>query len=260
MQDERARETPGCAIAVMAKASIPGRTKTRLIPPLTPEQAADLNTAFLRDVADNLLAAAALANISAWMAYTPAGSRDFFAGNLPPASVCIETVEPDFGACLFRAADALLAAGHESACLLNSDSPTLPTGYLVAAATALAAPGDRVVLGPATDGGYYLIGIKQPHRRLFQDVDWSTERVLRQTLARADELGLPVVRAAELVRCGRRGRAAPAHRRAGGRPALPRRRQQADAGRLHAAPPVAAARDIRPRVGHRRAARSSLVA
>ena len=78
-------------------------------------------------------------------------------------------------------------------CLLNSDSPTLPTGYLVAAATALAAPGDRVVLGPATDGGYYLIGIKQPHRRLFQDVEWSTERVLRQTLARADELALPVV-------------------------------------------------------------------
>jgi hypothetical protein len=57
----------------------------------------------------------------------------------------------------------------------------------------LATPGDRVVLGPATDGGYYLIGIKQPHRRLFQDVEWSTERVLRQTLARADELALPVV-------------------------------------------------------------------
>ena len=80
-----------------------------------------------------------------------------------------------------------------AACLLNSDSPTLPTGYLVAAATALAAPGDRVVVGPATDGGYYLIGIKHAHRRLFQDVDWSTERVFRQTLARADELGLPVV-------------------------------------------------------------------
>ena len=193
MQDECACETPGCAIAVMAKASIPGRTKTRLVPPLTLEQAADLNTAFLRDVADNLLAAAALANVSAWMAYAPAGSRDFFAGNLPGSVGLVETVEPSFGACLFRAADSLLAAGHEAVCLLNSDSPTLPTGYLVAAATALAAPGDRIVVGPATDGGYYLIGIKQPHRRLFQDVDWSTERVFRQTLARADELRLPVV-------------------------------------------------------------------
>src|SRR5947207_6019715 len=128
MREEPARVTHGCAIAVMAKASIPGCTKTRLVPPLTPVQAADLNTAFLRDVADNLLAAAALANISAWMAYAPAGSRDFFAGNLPADIGLLETVEPNFGACLFRAADALLAAGHEAVCLLNSDSPTLPTG------------------------------------------------------------------------------------------------------------------------------------
>ena len=193
MQDEGAKTTSSCAIAVMAKASIPGRTKTRLTPPLAPEQAADLNTAFLRDVADNLLAAVALASISPWMAYAPAGSQDFFARILPDGVSLLETTAPDFGACLYRASTSLLAAGHESVCLLNSDSPTLPTGYLVAAATALAAPGDRVVLGPATDGGYYLIGIKQPHRRLFQDVDWSTERVFRQTLARAEELGLPVV-------------------------------------------------------------------
>jgi hypothetical protein len=177
----------------MAKASIPGRTKTRLTPTLSPEQAADLNTAFLRDVADNLLAAAALASIAPWMAYSPAGCQDFFARTMPDGVGLLETVAPDFGVCLYRAAASLLAAGHDSVCLLNSDSPTLPTGYLVAAATALAAPGDRVVVGPATDGGYYLIGLKQPHRRLFQDVDWSTERVFRQTLARADELGLSVV-------------------------------------------------------------------
>ncbi len=193
MQEDRTRGAHGCAIAVMAKASIPGRTKTRLTPPLTHEQSAGLNTAFLRDVADNLLAAGTLASISPWMAHAPAGSRDFFARILPDSVGLLETVAPDFGACLHRAADLLLAAGHESVCLLNSDSPTLPTGYLVAAATALAAPGDRVVVGPATDGGYYLIGLKNAHRRLFQDVDWSTERVFRQTLARVDELGLPVV-------------------------------------------------------------------
>src|SRR5205807_3834985 len=61
------------------------------------------------------------------------------------------------------------------------------------AARALAAPGDRLVLGPAEDGGYYLIGLKQPHRRLFEDIAWSTERVLRQTLDRAAELGLQTV-------------------------------------------------------------------
>jgi len=182
-----------CAIAVMAKASAPGRTKTRLTQPLTPDQAAEMNTVFLRDVAENLLAASELANIAPFMAYAPAGSRDFFTRVLPYGIDLIETAVPNFGDCLFQAATTLLAAGHGSVCLLNSDSPTLPRGYLVAAATALAAPGDRVVLGPATDGGYYLIGLKQPHRRLFEGVDWSTDRVFCQTLARADELALPVV-------------------------------------------------------------------
>jgi uncharacterized protein len=186
------KQSLGCAIAVMAKASAPGRTKTRLVPPLTPEEAASLNTAFLRDVSDNLLAAAAFSDISAWMAFAPAGAEPFFRAHLPAAVGLIETVKPDFGACLFHAAETLLAAGHRGACLLNSDSPTLPIGYLVAAATALAAPGDRAVIGPSSDGGYYLIGIKQPHRALFQDIEWSTERVYRQTLARCAELGLPV--------------------------------------------------------------------
>ena len=194
MHEDGAREATGCAIAVMAKASIPGRTKTRLTPLLTPEQAADLNTAFLRDAADNLLAAASLADIRPWMAYAPAGTRDFFARTLPDRVGLLETVAPDFGACLFHAAASLLEAGHGSVCLLNSDSPTLPIGYLVSASVALAAPGDRVVLGPATDGGYYLIGIKRPHRPLFEEIDWSTERVFRQTLARADGLDLPVVK------------------------------------------------------------------
>lgn len=182
----------GCAIAVMAKASIAGRTKTRLVPPLTHEEAASLNTAFLRDVADNILAAAALADITGWMAYAPAGSEGFFRTHLPASIGLVETVRPDLGACLHHAASSLLDAGHDAVCLLNSDSPTLPIGYLVAAATALAAPGDRVVLGPSTDGGYYLIGIKQPHQALFQNVEWSTERVFRQTLARCAEAELPV--------------------------------------------------------------------
>jgi uncharacterized protein len=181
-----------CAIAVMAKASIPGRTKTRLVPPLTAEDAASLNTSFLRDVADNLIGASALANISGFMAFAPAGSAAFFRDILPERIGLVETVAPGFGECLFHAATALLDAGHEAVCLLNSDSPTLPAGYLVAAATALAAPGDRAVLGPSIDGGYYLLGLKRPHRRLFEDVDWSTERVAEQTLARAREIGVAV--------------------------------------------------------------------
>jgi uncharacterized protein len=181
-----------CAIAVMAKASIPGRAKTRLVPPLTPEEAANLNTTFLRDIADSLTGASAFADIAPVIAYAPAGSAGFFREILPTRIGLLETSAPSFGACLFHAAASLLEAGHESVCLINSDSPTLPTAYLVAAATMLAAPEDRIVLGPSTDGGYYLIGLKRPHRRLFEDIDWSTERVTAQTLARAQEIGLSV--------------------------------------------------------------------
>ncbi len=184
------RQDGQCAIAVMAKASIPGHAKTRLTPPLTAEEAAGLNTSFLRDIADNLIGASAYANIAPYVAFAPAGSVLFFREVLPAPVGLVETVAPSLGECLWHATTRLFDAGHAAVCLLNSDSPTLPAAYLVAAATALAAPGDRIVLGPSTDGGYYLIGLKRPHRRLFEDIDWSTERVTAQTLARAREVGL----------------------------------------------------------------------
>jgi rSAM/selenodomain-associated transferase 1 len=182
-----------CAIAVMAKASIPGKTKTRLVPPLTEDEAAILNTVFLRDAADNILSAAAFANISGWMAHAPAGSEPFFRTHLPQSIGLIETVAPTLGECLRHAAATLLRAGHGAVCLINGDSPTLPVGYLVSAATTLAPPGDRIVLGPSTDGGYYLIGMKRPHPSLFEDIAWSTDQVFVQTLARAETLGLTVL-------------------------------------------------------------------
>ena len=76
--------------------------------------------------------------------------------------------------------------------MLNSDSPTLPTALLNETADVLAQPGDRAVLGPSSDGGYYLLGLKAAHRRLFEDIAWSTERVAEQTRERAREIGLDV--------------------------------------------------------------------
>src|SRR5260370_17614134 len=74
---------PTCGIAVMAKASIAGRTKTRLVPPLTFEEAAQCNTAFLRDIADTILAASAQASVAAYVANGPAHARAFFEHALP---------------------------------------------------------------------------------------------------------------------------------------------------------------------------------
>jgi rSAM/selenodomain-associated transferase 1 len=176
----------------MAKASAAGRTKTRLVPPLTFEEAAEFNTAFLRDVADNIATAGLAGSIQGYVAYGPPqpDSVEFFRSVVPSSFGLFEAWQPNFGDSLFAAIDQILGLGHESAVVLNSDSPTLPTSLLVDAAEYLSRPGDRAVLGPSTDGGYYLLGIKTRHRRLFQDITWSTEHVARQTIERAAEIGL----------------------------------------------------------------------
>jgi uncharacterized protein len=182
----------GCGIAIMAKASAPGRTKTRLVPPLSPEQAAALNTAFLQDMARNLLAAGSQTEIAGYVAFAPAASEEFFRAALPSDIGLIDADLPNLGDCLLRTIEKIFARGHAAAVVLNSDSPTLPTAFLLETAHALALPGECAVLGPSTDGGYYLLGLKTAHPRLFDEISWSTEHVAAQTLARAHELGLDV--------------------------------------------------------------------
>ena len=185
-------EIADCGIAIMAKASHPGRTKTRLVPPLTFEEAAACNGAFLRDVADNIILASAHASIAGYVAFGPPGSEPFFREHVPRAIGLIEAWYPVLGDCLFSTVSQLIERGHAGAVVLNADSPTLPTSVLLETAQTLARPGDRVVIGPATDGGYYLLGVKCKHHRLFQDIAWSTERVTHQTMERVGELDLPV--------------------------------------------------------------------
>jgi glycosyltransferase A (GT-A) superfamily protein (DUF2064 family) len=76
--------------------------------------------------------------------------------------------------------------------VLNADSPTLPTAFLVQAAARLLAPGRRAVLGPADDGGYWLLGLQTPEPTLFARIAWSTDRAAADTQARATEAGLPL--------------------------------------------------------------------
>jgi rSAM/selenodomain-associated transferase 1 len=185
-----------CGVAFMAKASVPGRAKTRLVPPLTFDEAANLNTAFLRDVADNLSLAARhaapQAGIAGYAAYGPPGAEEFFRHTLPQSIRLVGAWLPNFGDCLFHTISHLFGRGHGAAVVLNADSPTLPTALLIETAQVLAQPGDRAVLGPSSDGGYYLLGLKTAHRHMFDNIDWSTERVAEQTRERAREIGLEV--------------------------------------------------------------------
>jgi rSAM/selenodomain-associated transferase 1 len=190
-----------CAIAVMAKTPQPGRSKTRLAPPLSLAQAAAMSAAFLRDTTENLKLAARDAPIAPYVAYAPAGMEAQLIEHLAPGTSLIladgSPEMPDgvtgFGRCLLHAIRSLLAEGFGAACVLNSDGPTLPTHLLRQTAERLAAPGDRAVLGPAEDGGYYILGVKAPHAALLTDIAWSTGEVAAQTRARADQIGLELV-------------------------------------------------------------------
>ncbi len=153
----------------MAKAPRPGTVKTRLSPPLTPHQAAAINTCFLQDTAESLADLIGLnrdeSRAAGVISYTPVGDEALFDGLLPTGFSLIPQRGSSFGERLLLTAQDILACGYGSVCLIDSDSPTVPAAAFQQAIDALSAPGDRkvsVVLGPSNDGGYYLIG---PHSR-----------------------------------------------------------------------------------------------
>jgi len=193
--DPRQRDSvsPGlCALAVMTKAPEAGRVKTRLTPPLSPEEAAALNICFLRDTAAVILRTADGKRARGIAVYTPVGAEAAYAEILPDEFALVPQRGEAFGERLSAATEDLLQLGFDSLCLIDSDSPTVPTEAFAQAVTLLARDEDSVVIGPSEDGGYYLIGLKKLHRRLFDTIDWSTERVLEQTIEAAREIDVPV--------------------------------------------------------------------
>ncbi|HVF27464.1 MAG TPA: TIGR04282 family arsenosugar biosynthesis glycosyltransferase [Pyrinomonadaceae bacterium] len=182
-----------CALAVMIKSPRAGAVKTRLVPPLTSEEAAALSLCFLRDTLKNVASVARRTGARGVVMYTPEKDRPFFHELLPDDFYLLPQRGSSLGERLLNATTDLLHRGFDAVCLIGADSPTLPPATLVAAINLLALSGDqRVVLGPCEDGGYYLIGLKRQHSQLFIGIEWSTERVLSQTLARAEEIGVGV--------------------------------------------------------------------
>ena len=175
------------ALVIMAKQPLPGQTKTRLCPPLTPDEAAALSEAMLQDT---IALVTTLPDFRLAIAVTPPESLGYFRRISPPDTLLLPISGVDIGDCLNQALTGLLEAGHSRALAFNSDGPTLPVAHLRQAVSLL--DGADVVIGPSEDGGYYLIGLKQPQPSLFHDIRWSSEEVTAQTLARAESLGLKV--------------------------------------------------------------------
>jgi rSAM/selenodomain-associated transferase 1 len=178
-----------CALAVMAKAPRPGKVKTRLSPPLSLDQTAALNTRFLRDTTENL---ATIPFAAGLISYTPVGDEALFAGLLPETFGLVPQRGDLFGERLLAAAEDILAIGYGAVCLIDSDSPTVPSAAFAEAVAVLREGKADVVLGPSHDGGYYLVGLKHPHPEPFQNITWSTASVLEETLQQCREASLKV--------------------------------------------------------------------
>ena len=172
----------------MAKRPFPGQTKTRLTPPLTPQQAADLYECFLRDVLDIVRR---VPDITPFIAASPPNTQAYFA-QLAPDFGFVPQVGQKLSERLHFVMAHLLEAGFEQVAAINSDSPNLPAGYLRQAFRLLADPSLDVVFGPCEDGGYYLIGWKRPNPHLILNVPMSTDHVLQDSVAIAEEEGLGV--------------------------------------------------------------------
>ncbi len=188
--------TDTIAVAIICKTPAPGQSKTRLSPPFQPDECAHISACFIQDVAATIGALGHPAG-RGYAVYTPAGSEAALRRLLPDDFGLVAQGGGDLGARLLKGIADLLAAGHRGAIMISSDSPTLPPDILRAAVETLSADArsgrDRMVICPALDGGYTLIGLSRPHPRLFEDIVWSTETVYADTLERAREIDLPVV-------------------------------------------------------------------
>ena len=178
-------------IAILAKAPLAGFAKTRLIPALGARGAARLQRAFVRRTLQVAQQARLGGGVQMWCA--PSADQRFFrALQRSTGVVCFSQPEGDLGA---RMQAATAAPGP--VLLVGTDCPALTVQHLRAAAAALQVGPEtgtdtnaRAVFIPAEDGGYVLVGLRQPQPGLFHGIDWSTDRVMAQTRQRAHALGV----------------------------------------------------------------------
>jgi uncharacterized protein len=175
------------ALAIMAKMPSPGSVKTRLTPPLTPEEASGLYTGFLLDTVER---AQQVPAVDRFIAYTPANAAPYFASLIPDEFGLIPQCTGDLGERLLHTAGILFDRGYFRVALIDSDSPTLPPSYIESGFAELAHA--DVVIGPCDDGGYYLIGLGRSIEDIFLDIPWSSDGVARLTLAKAVAVGATV--------------------------------------------------------------------
>ena len=178
---------PANALAIMAKAPVPGTVKTRLAPPLTLEQAADFYRALLADQLEHLRS---IANAERYLAYAPDDAEVMMRELGGNHYRYLVQRGADLGQRMNQIFVDLWHHGHRNAVVIGSDLPALPIDIFHQAFAQLDGAERRVVLGPSHDGGYYLIGMNQPAPGIFENMTWGHDRVLAETTARLNALGV----------------------------------------------------------------------
>ncbi len=177
------------ALAIFAKAPVAGQVKTRLCPPLTAEAAADIFRCFLIDTLERMCG---LEAVEVFVAITPADSEPLFRSLIPFPVRYRPQRGPSLGERQINMLSDMLTAGFSRALIIGSDIPTLPAAYVQEAFRRLEDPACDAVFGPSRDGGYYLVGARQVHRPLFENIAWGSPQVLQQTLEQARQYGYAV--------------------------------------------------------------------
>ena len=174
-------------LIVFVKNPIPGAVKTRLQTRYAPDQVAALYTAFVRDVLARIEGVDIDRRV---IAFDPPDAesevRALFGGGKAQWQF-VPQVQDDLGARMREALVQQLDAGASAAVLIGTDIPSLPAYHITQAFDLLRTK--DVVLGPSTDGGYYLVGVSKPVPKIFEDVEWSTSSVLAQTIDRVQRAG-----------------------------------------------------------------------
>ncbi len=176
------------AIVIFAKAPIPGLVKTRLASFLTPEECAELYKCFFLDI----VASIEKSGYSLFVSFTPTESENIIRDLIPPKLSIFPQEGNDLGERMLNAARYISNLGKTKVILVGADIPALSEDYIVHAVKSL--DNHELCIGPAYDGGYYLIGFKKPQPILFEGISWGTGKVLAHTLKRIKALGLSCYR------------------------------------------------------------------
>ena len=169
-------------LVIVAKAPVPGEVKTRLYSDLSPAAATELYCCFLQD---RIAEMGSLKGIDLAIAYTPEDSGAYFAAFASNGFDLFPQNGKDLGERLNNIFVQKSAEGYDAIAIVDSDSPDLPKSIVVESFELLTSDRTEAVFGPCYDGGYYLVGLREPHPELFRDIPWSTAAVLQKTLETA---------------------------------------------------------------------------